>query len=387
MKKAFLWIMSARESKGSEITVDIYYNAEQYLIIGIACVMSFMIHRSNLLEKEKKRQFMMVFFVITVGAIAEWCGVYFDKQEHSIKIVQIIVKSIDHSIAPVIALVLVRVVKEKIPKWLWILLAMHAFLEVISGKFGFIYYITEDGIYKHGSCYWIYMAFYLLYSVYFVVEYLKFGKKYQEKNYFLLAGIVLFLILGMAISMLNSELRITYMCVAIAGIMMYNYYTEIVQCTDVLTRLLNRRCYEAYVGYLSCSFTIFLFDVDDFKNVNDSYGHEFGDVALKKVGSTIKKVYQKYGNCYRIGGDEFAVIAPWNVNNAVSLNAVFFEQIDKARTQEPRLPFVSVGFAVCDPAVSDFETALKEADQNMYKWKLENKSKRRHQSKEETKHE
>ncbi len=51
-----------------------------------------------------------------------------------------------------------------------------------------------------------------------------------------------------------------------------------------------------------------VFDVDDFKQINDRYGHMKGDLCLADIAECIKKAYASFGYCYRIGGDEFCVI-------------------------------------------------------------------------------
>ena len=51
-----------------------------------------------------------------------------------------------------------------------------------------------------------------------------------------------------------------------------------------------------------------MFDVDDFKQINDRYGHIQGDLCLAGIAECIKKSYANFGYCYRIGGDEFCVL-------------------------------------------------------------------------------
>lgn len=91
--------------------------------------------------------------------------------------------------------------------------------------------------------------------------------------------------------------------------MVYILYSELTQKIDTLTHLLNRRSYESRLASLRGHAVIYYFDVDEFKSVNDTFGHGVGDAVLAEVGSTIYAVFSKVGYCYRIGGDEFCVIA------------------------------------------------------------------------------
>ena len=77
---------------------------------------------------------------------------------------------------------------------------------------------------------------------------------------------------------------------------------------DVLTGVYNRSGYELLISGLDLSSTYFLiFDIDDFKLINDNHGHEMGDKALKKTAQVIKNNFRADDYVCRIGGDEFVV--------------------------------------------------------------------------------
>ena len=64
-----------------------------------------------------------------------------------------------------------------------------------------------------------------------------------------------------------------------------------------------------YSGEMGCKASVLVvFDVDAFKQINDSYGHVQGDLCLAEIAECIKKAYANFGYCYRIGGDEFCVL-------------------------------------------------------------------------------
>ncbi len=64
--------------------------------------------------------------------------------------------------------------------------------------------------------------------------------------------------------------------------------------------------------------SILFFDIDHFKNINDNYGHQAGDLILSTIGNTIKKFIRKYDIAGRYGGDEFIVILPeTGLDNAI----------------------------------------------------------------------
>ena len=86
-------------------------------------------------------------------------------------------------------------------------------------------------------------------------------------------------------------------------------YLNIENFTDPLTNCLNRRKFNIDYGNLAqVEHTFLILDIDNFKSINDNYGHDFGDEVLVKVASAIASILGREHKCYRIGGEEFVVI-------------------------------------------------------------------------------
>ena len=111
----------------------------------------------------------------------------------------------------------------------------------------------------------------------------------------------------------------------------YVYYNELVQCLDGMTGLLNQKSFSNYLEAREneekkC--LIIIMDVNDFKYINDNYGHEFGDKILIEVSKIIKESYKKYGKCYRMGGDEFAIIMQTGINQIDTIKEKFTKRLN-----------------------------------------------------------
>lgn len=143
---------------------------------------------------------------------------------------------------------------------------------------------------------------------------------------------------------------------------------------DSLTGILNRGSFDSILDIFikeDNKFALILIDVDNFKTVNDTYGHATGDVVLKKVASLLSTTFRTIDHVCRIGGDEFAVIM---VEMTSDLNYTIEEKIDEINKQlaiskdgEP-LVSLSVGVALTDRE-NPSEDIFKDADKALYKTK------------------
>lgn len=119
---------------------------------------------------------------------------------------------------------------------------------------------------------------------------------------------------------------------------------------------------------------MFMMDVDNFKTVNDTYGHNVGDRTLKRFAEILCTVFCENAVVYRIGGDEFAVfLSPLqNAEQKIpALMSQFHQEVLKARTEFPFLS-VSVGVYITS-TVQSYEQLYIAADKALYQTKKNEK--------------
>jgi diguanylate cyclase (GGDEF)-like protein len=85
---------------------------------------------------------------------------------------------------------------------------------------------------------------------------------------------------------------------------------EILGYTDALTKIPNRRAFEEDRLDVHTFETFILIDVDNLKQLNDTFGHLFGDKILCGCAAILAKATERVGKAYRLSGDEFALIVP-----------------------------------------------------------------------------
>jgi diguanylate cyclase (GGDEF)-like protein/PAS domain S-box-containing protein len=151
--------------------------------------------------------------------------------------------------------------------------------------------------------------------------------------------------------------------------------------TDSLTGLANRRHFMMlaeqelsrtlrYGGTLS----MFMIDIDHFKNVNDTYGHQIGDLVLQKLGAAYRETLRDFDSVGRVGGEEFAVVLP-HTDERDALEVAERLRQSVARTEIPMehgLPLyitLSIGVTSLRGTSANIDTLLGQADSALYEAK------------------
>ena len=135
---------------------------------------------------------------------------------------------------------------------------------------------------------------------------------------------------------------------------------------DALTGLSNRRALPAVLrAVYDTGATVIFFDLNDFKEINDSLGHQVGDECLKKFAQALQGSFRPSDHVFRFAGDEFVVVAPSAQPEQV------VERLDKVRERlkAERVRGHQIGFSAGYSYLAvhgDSEAALKEADEAMY---------------------
>ncbi len=153
--------------------------------------------------------------------------------------------------------------------------------------------------------------------------------------------------------------------------------------TDALTSLANSRMFRDEVQRALARarrdggpVTIAYLDLDNFKALNDRYGHAEGDEILKDVASGLASVIREGDLAARLGGDEFALLLQGCGHEALeAIGSRLLAQVEAVASRYPDVPFgATIGFAECAPPASDPDAAIRAADRAMYAAKFKGKN-------------
>lgn len=143
---------------------------------------------------------------------------------------------------------------------------------------------------------------------------------------------------------------------------------------DMLTDMYNRNSYDEWVkeNVQMPGMLIITFDLNNLKYCNDTLGHAIGDDYIKNAAGIIAEIFGNFGNCYRIGGDEFCVVIPKQNKIDPEDKLTQLEQEQKKYNAGLEYPYMQIayGYAEYDAQTDlDIEDTRSRADEKMYEMK------------------
>lgn len=242
--------------------------------------------------------------------------------------------------------------------------ASHIILIIILGYMGYgtLYKIRES---KNGQIHFLKISFYgsLLLFVSVIINLMGY---YTGKIMLELLGQTGFLLYVILIGLAAAKEVFT---VFEAGQKAEIYRTLAIK--DVLTGMYNRNAYIEEIGKITdpSNMMIVTFDLNNLKQCNDRQGHMYGDKYLIAAAKILESVFARFGDCYRIGGDEFCVIIK-NIrycNIADMVKEMKSQEEQYNQSSEGIFMQIACGYAVFDQNKDrDIEATRSRADEMMY---------------------
>ncbi len=152
--------------------------------------------------------------------------------------------------------------------------------------------------------------------------------------------------------------------------------------TDSLTGALNRRAFyefsELQIAALKRAFrpfAVILFDIDNFKNINDQHGHHVGDLLLQNVTITIRTFIRTNDRLVRLGGDEFMLYLPeTGTNGSRTIASRLFKNLNRVMKENKWPVSFSLGVITFLKIPSSVDELIHVADELMYEAKKDGKN-------------
>ncbi|MBQ9909177.1 MAG: diguanylate cyclase [Treponema sp.] len=254
---------------------------------------------------------------------------------------------------------------------------------------GLIFNINSIGVLIKGPLYSLYMIFMFGYLIVFaiisLVFYFKTQNDFAKEQYSFAAIYTIPVLIGAHLHNKYWTLPSFAMGFTFATLIIYIFQMRDLVTIDSLTGINNRRQGERFFleqirrineephSTIDCLY-LFMMDLNRFKSINDTYGHNEGDKALIATADVLKKACSHiYRKCImsRFGGDEFVIGVVFTPEEAHLLNEKIHDLI-RQKNEEMNTPYklsISIGYTYYKKDFKDFRTFLTHADKLMYEMK------------------
>lgn len=272
------------------------------------------------------------------------------------------------------------VFRKRLQTVLWIMAGVCTLLVISTAFTGQIFYYDAGKIYHRGPLFALPMVIMLIMMA--IIEGFLISQKQKiEAHYY--RSLLLFLffpLVGWALQLFIFGLPFSLLGITFAALVLYINIQNRNMDKDYLTGAFNRQAFDKYMQHKidnatdKKTFSTILIDIDDFKSINDSFGHYKGDDALIHTVEILRKSVHKADFIARYGGDEFCVILDSDSPEALEDT---LRQIDESRSyfnESKDIPYelsFSMGYGIYDPAIgNNVKEFFETIDKKMY----ENKS-------------
>lgn len=269
---------------------------------------------NDLISVERKKTLLALAPIISVAIILDTIGFWLEGGNINVLVYRS-VKIAEFIIVPIIPALMAKAISRKsywrkIKKYYYILVSFNTLFELLNFIFPIAFVITEDLSYRRTIIGYLYLInvslcifLFIKCSINAFVQNSSVSKMLISMAIFICSSVTMRIFLDKC----NCDwIAITFCYFSIIQLHDNNYLK-----VDGLTKLLNRKAYDNRVNGIklnSYRTALIIIDANDFKSVNDEFGHDYGDWALAKIGEAIQNIFSDVGYCYRYGGDEFTVI-------------------------------------------------------------------------------
>lgn len=353
-------------------------------IAALICLM-WLTYSSTALNSNRKTPFLFGLILTLIVIVCEAGTLLAGKGSFDLRSLNILNNTLGFALTPIIPIVITFVTNKNMllrHKILLLPTLIGVMAAVLSPLFGFIFYVDSSNQYFRGDYYFIFIASYYINLLFLFLSTLELTRKYNYPVLLKLIVLSLFVIIGTSVQLIVPTIYSTWHCVTLALFLFFLLISEFDSSFDILTGLYNRAAFEKAIKRLNpkSQISVIVFDIDDFKFINDTYGHVYGDTVIKDVAGIIREVFHKDFNCYRLGGDEFYLLGKETTEERLEeLLRTFTNLLAEKRREGKSLPTVSYGYSISREGERlDFNKILKETDAQMYYYKKLHKANAAH---------
>ncbi|MBP5384453.1 MAG: GGDEF domain-containing protein [Lachnospiraceae bacterium] len=267
---------------------------------------------------------------------------------------------------------------KKFYRWFGALVSVLLLSLIINIPFGYYFYVDADNLYHRQplvTLFYIYMFFCCAVSILTLYTH---RRRFGKVAFFPLFMYLIPIVTGSFLQMVYYGVSLAWLGTAIGVVALYMSIQNQRSYLDLLTGLYNRLFLEhfMYKMHRDSSNTYFgiMLDMDEFKAINDTYGHSAGDQALRDAATLFRRVSSTNAVVFRYAGDEFIILMKTGDESEVAALEdklrTEAEWFNKTSERPYRVGF-SMGHVPYDRANDTEDSFLKKIDEAMYRNKAE----------------
>ena len=273
-------------------------------VLSFMCILTKL---SESLNKKQKQGFFFAFALIAVISVLEVVTLAVDGTPAGYRWLNILSNYLGFGLSPGVCLCLVYVMdrKKRMNRWFRAAVcceACYLLFLALSIPAGLVFSVSADNVYSRGQYFYIYIIMYFAAIVYLSVSTFVTAREFQNRSRSLIYPLMIFLLIETIIQVTLPELHVTWLCVTLLSVLYFIYCSEMWNQLDALTGLLNQNSYLNRTAEMRRrGGVLVVFDVDDFKQINDRFGHQAGDAALYRAAQAIKSQIRSDDELVRYG--------------------------------------------------------------------------------------
>ncbi len=351
------------------------YIATCSIDIAALFLLCVLIHSSSMLNSYRKKPFLFGIILTVTIILAEGGTLLATNGDAALRGFNILCNVAGFALTPVVPLALIAISDIGILrayKFLFLPTVVNLFAAVFSPSFRLYFYVDASNHYERGDYFPVFIVVSILNLSLLLASILHTGKIHNYPIKGKMISLALFTAAGTSIQLVSASVYASWHCVTLALFLYFVLLSEFDSSFDTLTGLYNRAAFEKAAKQMAGreAFSVIVLDVNNFKDVNDTYGHDYGDTVLKAIGGIIRKSLDNHCACYRVGGDEFYIICRETNPKRIEYQLRnMTEALAKEHENDICLPTVAYGYSISREGGLDFQKILKEADEQMYRSK------------------
>lgn len=328
------------------------------------------IESNSVISRFQKMNFMTTCSIVFVICIMEVLTLIFDGTSVRWRFFHIASNYFGFSLTPLVYFTLGNALLPEFSKdkkqmvfifGAWFLYSTWMLLMLLLGNDFGVFYVDKMNHYSRAKGFVVYTIFYAIGLFYFLIQNIILSLRFWQNNCGILFLNFIFVSIGASVQVVRPDIQVTWLAVIISISFYFMYHGSLYQQFDTQTYLRNYKSFQKMLDAQKKDAVLIVVEIDNFEKLKLNYNRQKVDSLVIAVSRVFSRFYRKYGSLFRIGSEEFCVIAKDILLDFDEINKKFFKEFVKECSEIDEMPFISVGWSKIIPQ-QDINKVLSLAD-------------------------